>query len=69
MGLEIFKTNVKTLQEADYLLRVLRRSVSDAQINFDLEDPNRIFSIETNRETSEIVCSLFVKQGFYCKKL
>ena len=69
MGLEIFKTNVETPQEADYLLRLLRRSVSDALINFDLEDPNRIFSIETNRETSEIVCSLFVKQGFYCKKL
>jgi len=51
MGLEIFKTNVETPQEADYLLRVLRRSVSDALINFDLEDPNRTFSIETNRET------------------
>lgn len=69
MGLEIFKTNVETLQEADFLLRVLRRSLSDALINFDLEDPNRIFSIETNRETSEIVCLLFVKQGFYCQKL
>ena len=69
MGLEIFKTNVETPQEADYLLHVLRRSVSDALISFDLEDPNRIFSIETNRETSEVVCSLFVKQGFYCQKI
>lgn len=39
MGLEIFKTNVKTLQEADYVLRVLRRSVSDAEINLILRTP------------------------------
>ena len=69
MSLAIFKTNVETPQEADYLLRELRRTVSDGVINFDLEDSNRILRIEINREISEIVCSLFVKQGFYCQKL
>jgi hypothetical protein len=69
MSLEIFKTNVETLQDADYLLRELRRSVSDGVINFDIEDSNRILRIEINREISEIVCSLFVKHGFYCQKL
>lgn len=69
MSLEIFKTNVETPQDADYLLRELRRTVSDGVINFDLEDTNRILRIEINREISEIVCSLFVKQGFYCQKL
>ncbi|MHA3790001.1 hypothetical protein ACX0HA_17475 [Flavobacterium hauense] len=69
MSLAIFKTNVETPQEADYLLRELRRTVSDGVINFDLEDTNRILRIEINREISEIVCSLFVKQGFYCQKL
>lgn len=69
MGLEIFKTNVETPAEPDYLLRVLRHSVSDGVINFDLQDSNRILRVETNREISEVVCSLFVKQGFYCQKL
>jgi predicted nucleotidyltransferase len=69
MSLAIFKTNVETPQDADYLLKELRRTVSDGVINFDLEDTNHILRIEINREISEIVCSLFVKQGFYCQKL
>lgn len=69
MGLEIFKTNVETQQEADYLFRLLQHSVSDGVINFDLKDSNHVLRIEVNREISEVVCSLFAKQGFYCQKL
>lgn len=69
MNLEIFKTNVETQEQANYLVRLLQHCISDCPISFDLQDSNRILRVHTNREISEVVCSLFVKQGFHCQKL
>lgn len=69
MSLEIFETNIKTQEEANYLLQLLQHSISDGLISFDLKDSNHILCIETNREISGVVLSVFRKQGFYCQKL
>jgi len=69
MGLEIFATNIDTESKAHYLTQVLQHAISDGMISFDLEDPNHIFRIETNREIGDVALSVFVKQGIYCKKL
>lgn len=69
MGLEIFKTNVSTRQQADYLLIMLRQRISDGIIYFYPEDTVHTFHIRTNREIAEIACAFFSKEGFDCQKL
>lgn len=43
---EIFKTNVQTEIEALLLTRLLGKIFSEAKINFDLEDCDKILRIE-----------------------
>lgn len=69
MSLEIFTTNVQNQQEADHLLRLLRQRISDGVIYFDLKDSKCVLRIETNREVSEVACSVVSMQGFNCKKI
>ena len=69
MGLEIFKTNIETQQQAQYLAKVLQHAISDGVIRFELEDSSHIFSIETNREIEGVALSVFIKQGVSCQKL
>jgi hypothetical protein len=69
MGLEIFKTNVTTQQQADQLLYLLRQRISDGVIYFYLQEAVHVCHIETNREISDIACALFLKEGFDCKKI
>ena len=69
MGLEIFKTDIVTEQEANYLLHLLRRCISDSIIYFYSEGFGYVFRIQTNREISDVACSLFMNEGFNCQKL
>ncbi|UOB17954.1 hypothetical protein [Abyssalbus ytuae] len=69
MNTEIFRTNIKNEQQANYLLCLLRKNISDAFINFDLKRSNPLLTIETNRDVSGIVYSLFTDQGIYCQKI
>lgn len=45
-ALEIFKTNVTTLSEADEVLKNLRMYFPSCRINFDLHDCDRILRVE-----------------------
>ncbi|QEE51008.1 hypothetical protein FUA48_15915 [Flavobacterium alkalisoli] len=69
MGLEIFKTNIETEEQAQYLAKVLQHVISDGMIRFELENASHIFSIETNREIEGVALSVFIKQGISCQKL
>jgi hypothetical protein len=69
MGLEIFKTNIATQQQADKLLYVLRQRISDGVIYFYPLGKVHLCHIQTNREIADIACALFTKEGFECKKL
>jgi hypothetical protein len=69
MHTEAYKTNVRTKKDASLLVALLQFIISDCIINFDFKNRERILRIETNRDIQEMVCAVFSKQGFYCKKL
>jgi len=69
MHIESYKTDIKTKEEASFIVVLLQFVISDCIMNFDMEDHNRILRIETNREIKEMVYSVFNKQGFYCQKI
>lgn len=69
MNIETYKTDVRTKEEAKFVVALLQFVISDCIMNFDLEDTNHVLTIETNREIKEMVYGVFNKQGFYCQKL
>ena len=69
MNIESYKTDVKTKEDANFIVILLQFVISDCRINFDLENHNHILKIETSRDIKELVYRVFNKQGFYCKKL
>ena len=69
MNIEIYKTDIRTKEEASFITALLQFVISDCIMNFDLEDCNHILRIETNRDIKEMVYRVFNKQGFYCQQL
>jgi hypothetical protein len=69
MHIDSYKTDVKTKEDATFIVVLLRFIISDCSMNFEVDDSNHILKIETNREIKEMVYGVFNKQGFYCKKL
>ena len=67
---EIFKTNVQTEIEALLLTRLLGKIFSEAKINFDLEDCDKILRIEGLRKNNnQIIIDDLNKYGFCCEVL
>lgn len=65
----VFKTNVKSSQEADLILNRLSDQYPDFRINFDLEDCDNILRIEgTGIKVINIVLGL-EELGYYCEEL
>ncbi|MEO8239745.1 MAG: hypothetical protein ABI576_16700 [Flavobacterium sp.] len=69
MNIEIYKTDIRTKEEASFITALLQFVISDCIMNFDLEDCDNILRIETNRDIKEMVYGVFNKQGFYCQQL
>jgi hypothetical protein len=69
MYIESYKTDVKTNEDAKFIVVLLQFVISDCIMNFDQEDHDLILRIETNREIKEMVYGVFNKQGFYCQKI
>lgn len=69
MRIESYKTDVKTKDDANFIVILLQFVISDCKMNFDFENPNPILKIETSRDIKELVYGVFNKQGFYCQKL
>jgi len=69
MKIESYKTDVKTKEDANFIVLLLQFVISDCKMNFHLEDHNHILKIETSRDIKELVYGVFNKQGFYCQKL
>lgn len=67
MKVEKYKTNVENPQQAMLLIKTLQLRISDCLLSFDQDSYH--LSVTTTREVSELVCELFVKQGFVCKKV
>ena len=67
--IEVFKTNVQKVSQANKLIVLLRQYFPDSKINFDLKDCDKILRIEGVNFMVEKVMMLVNERGFVCKVL
>ncbi len=68
--IEVFKTNVNNKTQAERVMHLLQSGFSEAKINFDLDDCDKILRVEGIKElnTQHIINDL-KRLGFKCEIL
>jgi hypothetical protein len=66
---EVFKTNVQSHYDAITLKEILLKEFPDVQINFDLDDCDKILRAEGNNVPAISVIQIVKTKGFYCEIL
>jgi hypothetical protein len=66
---EVFKTNVQEVSEANKLVSLLLRHFPGSKINFDLHDCDKILRVEGKNLATETVMVLVKENGFACDVL
>lgn len=65
----VFKTSVKTKQAVEKLTPYLSKLLSSCEWNFDLQDCDKIFRFQSEKDISQILVSLLQEHGFQCEEL
>ncbi|WP_130735850.1 hypothetical protein [Flavobacterium sp. J27] len=65
----VFKTSVRTLHEIQKIKPLLNKLFSYTKWNFDLEDCDNIFRIDSPLEISDEVITIFNENGHECVAL
>jgi tRNA G26 N,N-dimethylase Trm1 len=66
---EVFKTNVEQVEHSEMLIDQIINEIPNSQINFDLEDCDKILRIEAERISNETIISLLNQNGFHAEVL
>ena len=66
---EVFKTNIQSVNAAIGLKKILSKEFPDIQINFDLDDCDKILRIEGNSIPAYSVIEIVKMEGFHCEIL
>jgi hypothetical protein len=69
MEILIFKTSVKNKSDILRLEPYINDVVEDGKWNFDLEDCDKIFRVETNKDIHSSLVLLFNGMGYACEEL
>jgi len=64
--IEIFKTNVDTVRQAEIMVALLRRHFPSAEINFDLEDCDKVLRIKGENFCALCIIRILAIKGFEC---
>ncbi|HAO45500.1 MAG TPA: hypothetical protein PLZ45_10945 [Ferruginibacter sp.] len=68
--IEVFKTNVQTKTQARRILEILEKGFSEARINFDLADCDKILRVDGITEAgSRVIVNDLHRLGFSCEVL
>ena len=67
--IEVFKTNVETIDDSKLVLGILSENYPETTINFDLDDCDNILRVEGNNLIIEQIISIIMAKGFYCEVL
>lgn len=67
--IEVFKTNINSQSQADHLKPAPELTFPDCRFNFDLDDCDRIFRIESAEDVSDSVIRFFMLHNFDCSVL
>lgn len=66
MQIVIFKTNVKTRENADMVIDHITRMQPVGRVNFDLGDCDKILRIEAEEIQAQSISKLLLDLGFSC---
>lgn len=66
---EVFKTNVTDIIDANRIIQSLNNIYPKHKINFDLEDCDKILRIEGVKIDNQRIINLLNEEGFGCKEL
>ena len=66
---EVFKTNVDQPEHSQMLIHRIRSHIPNGDINFDLEDCDKILRIEGNQICIQTIIELMKGRGFECEVL
>ena len=69
ISIEVFKTNLNTLEDANQLREALWQHFNNCQINFDLEDCDKILRMEGENIEPEFVIEIAKTIGFTVEEL
>lgn len=67
--IEIFKTNVEKVCQAEVLVHLLERHFPGSKINFDLHDCDKVLRVEGDHFITAQVMVLVEENGFACEIL
>jgi hypothetical protein len=66
---EVFKTNVQHADESAMIVQKLLECIPDAQINFDLDDCDKILRVESAFVPKVKIMLLLNSYGYHCELL
>jgi hypothetical protein len=66
---EVFKTNVEESEQSELLISQIICHVPDGQINFDLEDCDKILRVEAESVSNQIIIEILHKNGYHAEVL
>lgn len=69
MTVEVFKTNVQGNEEANNLAKVIHQHYPESQVNFDLEDCDKILRIAGRQIEPEAIVILASALGYQIEEL
>lgn len=67
--IEVFKTNIQTIDDSKLVLGVLSYRFPELNINFDLDDCDNILRVEGKHLNIDQILRLVNKIGFQCEML
>lgn len=67
--IEVFKTNVEEVCQAEVLIDLLLCHFPGSKINFDLQDCDKVLRVEGDSFITDQVMSLVEENGFACEIL
>ncbi len=66
---EVFKTNVEQPGHSEMLIDQIISQIPNSQINFDLEDCDKILRIEAESVSNQIIIEILYQNGYYAEAL
>ena len=61
---EVFKTNVEQAEQSEMLINQIINHIPNGQINFDLEDCDKILRVEAESISNQTIIELLNQNGF-----
>jgi len=66
---EVFKTNVERAEHSEMLIDQIISHIPNSNINFDLEDCDKILRIEAESVSNQIIIEILHQNGYYAEVL